>query len=127
MPIMKTKPEEQIEALNHLLHCNECFSWSFYECEKIEMRAMKRSKAKMISERNMFGCRIKVKHGWSYMGRIVIYHFNEQMQKKLAKEGDAVTVKERDRYIQYVNNGEVTASGKQPLIDFYRRFFKRHW
>jgi hypothetical protein len=83
-----------------------------------------RSKAKINKERDMFGCHLKRKPGWSFMGRVLLAQLDPAIQRDLQKKGDAVTLKERDRYIQYVNYGEVTASTKLAIINFYRRLFK---
>jgi len=63
--------------------------------------------------------------GWSYMGRRLLENFPSEQREKLSNVGDAITVEEKDRYIRYVNRGLVTASGKRPIIDFYRRFKPR--
>jgi hypothetical protein len=62
------------------------------------------------------------KRGWSYMGRVLLERLPPELQERLRKIGDAVTVNEGDRYIRFENRGLVTATLKRPIIDFYRRF-----
>ena len=65
------------------------------------------------------------KSGWSYMGRTLLENLSDELQSKLKEVGSKTMVDKRDRWIQYVNRGLVTASSKKPVIDFYRRFKRR--
>ena len=63
--------------------------------------------------------------GWTHLGFVVIIKLPQDLQEKLKKVYDAVTVSKKDRYIRYINHGFVTASHKRPVADFYRRFERR--
>lgn len=63
--------------------------------------------------------------GWTHLGRVLVERLPKDIQNKLNKVNDAVTVSKKDRYIRYVYHGFVTATSKRRIADFYRRFKKK--
>jgi len=63
--------------------------------------------------------------GWTHLGTVLIERLPLEVQNKLLKVNDGVTVSKKDRYIRYIYHGFVTASSKRKLADFYRRFKKK--
>jgi hypothetical protein len=60
--------------------------------------------------------------GWEFLSLVTINMLPKELQEKLRKKGNAVTIKKWDRYIRYVNKGWFSASGEIPIIFIYRRW-----